>query len=148
MGRERIRMTDSEAAAFLDEARTIQVATMRADGSIHLVAMWYAPYERGVAFTTYRTSQKVRNIERDPRMSVLVEAGASYDELHGVQCSGRARLVTDPDETTAIATTLASRYGQSTEPRDIGRGMAKRIAVVFEPARTVSWDHRKLGARV
>src|SRR5260370_6582079 len=86
--RDLIRMTDEEVRAFLEEGRTLQVATIGRDGFPHLVAMWYVLIDGEVAFWTYARSQKVVNLRRDSRLACLVEAGESYDVMRRVEITG------------------------------------------------------------
>ncbi len=71
-------MTDAEVTAFLAEERIVTCATMGPRGWPHLMPLWYVlrpvpePTPTGVAGPrlwawTYAASQKVRNLERDPR---------------------------------------------------------------------------------
>ena len=93
--RDQITMTDAEIAEFLAPPRNLQVATINRDGTPHLVTMYYAVIDGRIAFWTYRKSQKVLNLRRDPRITVLVEDGKAYGELRGVQMAGRAILSDD-----------------------------------------------------
>lgn len=147
--REQIRMTDDEVGAFLDDARTLHVASINADGTPHLVPMWFARFDGALAFWTYGKSQKVVNLQRDPRMTVMVEAGDSYEELRGVTIAGRARVVGDLDEVLRFGEVVYERYwGPITDDaiREGVRSMgAKRVLVIVDEDEVVSWDHRKLG---
>ncbi|MEZ5171860.1 MAG: PPOX class F420-dependent oxidoreductase [Acidimicrobiia bacterium] len=147
--RDEIRMSDDEVAAILDERRTLQVASINADGSPHLVPMWFVVIDGAPAFWTYSKSQKIVNLRRDPRITVMVEAGDAYEELRGVSISGRAEIIDDIDEVLAIGERIYVRYwGPITDDtvRESVRTMgAKRSVVVVRPDETVSWDHRKLG---
>src|SRR5690606_9802141 len=100
--RDQIRMTDDEVAAFLDGRHTMNIATYNHDGSIHLVAMWYAMDGTSPVFWTYKAAQKIKNLERDPRITCLVEAGDSYETLQGVELVGTAEILTEPEEFLAI----------------------------------------------
>jgi PPOX class probable F420-dependent enzyme len=146
--RDKIRMTDEEVAAFLEEGRTLQVATIGGDGAPHLVAMWYMVLDGELAFWTYGKSQKVIDLERDPRITCLVEAGETYDQLRGVQVRGRGEVVSDHDTVMRVGEGVYERY---TGPVDdnarafVATAGAKRVAIVVRPDRIVSWDHRKLG---
>jgi PPOX class probable F420-dependent enzyme len=146
--RELIRMTDDETRAFLAGRHTMNVATVNHDGSIHLVAMWYGFVDDRPAFWTYGRSQKIRNVERDPRITCLVEAGEVYEELQGVELVGRASLVTDHDGLMAIGRSVFERYigpwSEEMQPY-LDQTGAKRVGVLIDVARVVSWDHRKLG---
>src|SRR5579859_2322418 len=96
--RSLITMNEEEIQAFLQEERTLQVATIDHDGYPHLVAMWYVLLDGQVAFWTYARSQKAVNLRRDPRLTCLVETGERYDELRGVQIKGQA-IIRDEGET-------------------------------------------------
>jgi PPOX class probable F420-dependent enzyme len=143
-------MTDAEVAAFLAGVHKLQVATINPDGTPHLVTMYYAMVDGRIAFWTYRKARKVRNMRRDPRLTCLVEAGDGYFDLRGVQVTGRAELVEDPARVLAIGTEV---YGRYLGPMDgpvaeyVGQMATKRLAVLVEPERVVSWDHRKLVSR-
>jgi PPOX class probable F420-dependent enzyme len=142
--RARIAMTPEEVAAYLDQPHTLNVATVGADGAIHIVAMWYAMRGTSAVFWTYGKSQKVRNLERDPRISGLVESGDTYAELQGVELIGSARLITARDEVLDLGREIYSKYASRSEPADLGAVAAKRVGVELRPERTISWDHRKL----
>ncbi|MGH9210292.1 MAG: pyridoxamine 5'-phosphate oxidase family protein [Acidimicrobiales bacterium] len=145
--RDLIRMTDDEVREFLAGRHTMNVATANHDGSIHLVAMWYGFVGDRPAFWTYGRSQKILNLERNPQITCLVEAGDVYEELQGVELVGRASLVTG-DERMAIGRSVFERYigawSDEMQPY-LDQTGAKRVGVVVDVDRVVSWDHRKLG---
>jgi PPOX class probable F420-dependent enzyme len=146
--RDQIRMSDAEVAEYLEASRTLQVASINADGTPHLVAMFYALLNGEVGFWTYGKSQKIVNLRRDPRITVMVETGLAYEELRGVTITGRARLVEERDEVLAFGELLYPRYfGELNEAARAGVAITgqKRIAVFVEPVKVVSWDHTKLG---
>ena len=147
--RELIRMSDDEIDDFLHGRRTMNVATFNHDDTIHLVAMWYGFYEGKLAFETFAKSQKVLNVQRDPRITILIEDGDQYEELRGVEIVGKARVVEDPAEVMEIARDVVRRYIEIDKPEDVdgvAAAMAnKRFGIVIEPERVVSWDHTKLG---
>jgi PPOX class probable F420-dependent enzyme len=145
--RDRIRMSDAEVAALLDEQRTMSVATINADGWPHLVAMWFVVLDGAVHFWTYGRSRKAVNLRRDPRLTCLVETGEAYTELRGVQLVGRATLFEDHDGVSRVAEALFARYTGPVDGamRDALAGqIPKRVAVRVDPQDTISWDHRKL----
>lgn len=146
--RGQITMSDAEVEAFLAGRHTMNVATVNHDGTIHLVAMWYAVSEGEPVFWTFGKSQKIRNLERDDRITCLVEAGDEYAELQGVEIVGRATIVRDRDAIMAIGEQVYERYfGEVTdEVRPfVQQTGAKRLGVRVAVDRVVSWDHRKLG---
>jgi PPOX class probable F420-dependent enzyme len=147
--RRQIRMSETELAAFLEEQRTVICATIGPGGRPHLAALWYVPGPGRLDCWTYAASQKARNLERDPRATLLTEAGASYQELRGVSLECDAELVRDPGQVLDIGVALAARYGGATPTADLratlARQAAKRVGIHFHPTRVSSWDHRKLG---
>lgn len=146
--RDQIRMTDAEIAGYLDGRHTMNVASIGPEGRPHLVAMWYARLDGLLAFWTYGRSQKVKNIERDPRLTCLVETGDTYDQLKGVEIVGTARVLSDHDSVMSLGQAVYERYSGpwSDEAWPIIEQMgAKRVAVVIDADKYVSWDHTKLG---
>ncbi len=143
-----IRMSDEEIHSFLEEERTLQVATIDRDGTPHLVAMWYVLINDEIVFWTYAKSQKIANLRRDPRLTCLVEAGERYDELRGVQVKGRAEISDDRDTVQRIGETLWERYNgplNDNARQMVAAQATKRVIVFVKPQQVVSWDHRKLG---
>jgi hypothetical protein len=146
--RQQIEMTPAEIDELLHERHTMAVATMGPRGTIHQTAMWYGFHEGAPALWTYGKSQKVRNLERDPRMSGLVETGTAYNELRGVELVGSGRIITDPVVVLAVGLDV---YGRYTAPVTddaipvVQQMGAKRVVVAFDVDHIVSWDHRKIG---
>lgn len=150
--RHLIRLSPQEQQAFLEAGKTIYLASNGEDGFPHLIAMWYALDGDGsILMTTFRKSQKVRNLERDPRCSLLLEEGATYDRLKGLFLRGQVELVDDEERTLRTLGLVGARMAGSTEPLPVEaleamRGQArKRVTLVFRTAKTRSWDHGKLG---
>ena len=146
--REQILMSPDEVESFLDEQRTLQVASINRDGTPHLVAMWFARYGGDIAFWTYSKSQKVVNVRRDPRITVMVESGDKYEELKGVTIYGRARVIDSLDDVFAFGDTVYERYWGPIDNDLVREGVRtmgrKRVVIVVEREKTVSWDHSKL----
>lgn len=148
-GRAAVRMTDEEIAAFLAASEKVQVATIGPDGAPHLTTLFYVVREGKVAFWTYASSQKIKNLQRDPRITLLVEAGEDYFELRGVTIHGKAELVTEEDGIRAIGTAVADAMARGADLGDFGREQVerqvkKRWGVVVTPEKVASWDHRKM----
>lgn len=150
--RDAVRMSDDEVAAFLADNLKVQVATAGRDGVPHLTTLFYVVDDGRIAFWTYGSSQKIRNLERDPRLSCLVEDGTDYFELRGVSITGKAELVRDTDRIRAIGSAVATRMvgaDSFDELGDVGRTqverqVTKRVGVIVHPEHVASWDHRKL----
>ncbi|RZI90299.1 MAG: PPOX class F420-dependent oxidoreductase [Microbacterium sp.] len=141
-------MTDDEIQAFLASKRTANLITLGASGHPHAVAMWFGLIDGVIWFETKAKAQKAINLARDPRATVLVEDGLTYDTLRGVSMEGTAHVVDDPDALWAVGVSVWERYNgeYSEEVKPLVEFMLnKRVAVRFDVTRTRSWDHRKLG---
>jgi general stress protein 26 len=135
-------MTPDEAQAFLDEQRTLTCATIGRDGWPHLMPLWYVMRDGECWAWTYAKSQKVRNLERESRCTVQVEAGVPYHELRGVMMKCAAAIHRDLEIVAGVGSDLAQRYGGSAA--DMRKQAPKRVALQFVCSTVASWDHRKL----
>ncbi len=152
--RDQIKMTEGEVGAFLLEQRTVICASNGPHGWPHLMPLWYVVRDGQIWAWTYARSQKARNLERDPRATLQIEAGESYDQLRGVMLEAQTEIHRDTSVVAQLGAELAARYGggmggvggnQSPEAMDAIRAQApKRVALRFRVRRTASWDHRKL----
>ena len=159
--REQIKMSEAEVASFLDEERTVTCATIGPRGWPHLMPLWYVLRESGDSLGpriwawTYAVSQKVRNLERDPRATLQVEAGEQYQELRGAMFECDVAIHRDIDTVGALGQEIFRRYAapRGQQPVDelpvevagmVDKQAAKRVALEFVEQRRTSWDHRKL----
>src|SRR6266508_1813191 len=108
--RDQIKMSPEEIDAFVAERRTLMVASVAADGAPHLVPMWFALVDGEIVFWTYRSSQKIVNLRRDPRLTCLLEAGETYQELRGVSMQGTATITEDPSAVRRAGEAILARY--------------------------------------
>jgi PPOX class probable F420-dependent enzyme len=146
--RAEIRMSDAEVDGFLHEQRTVICATIGRDGAPHVMPLWYVVREGDIWSWTYASSQKVRNLERDRRATLTVEAGEAYDELRGVSLATEAEIERDPDFVGALGLAVYERYIDGDLPPEVRASIAKqapkRVALRFVEYGRASWDHRKL----
>jgi PPOX class probable F420-dependent enzyme len=149
--RSQIELTGEEQRELIDSERIAVISTLGPRGWPHVMPLWYVPREGEIWIWTYAKSQKVKNLERDPKATVLIETGEEYGELRGVQIEAEAELIRDVDEIVDFAKDLTIRYseGISSVVGDAEAGLRaqapKRVAIHFRPTRVASWDHRKLG---
>ena len=147
--REQIEMSDAEVQDFLAEQRVVTCATIGREGWPHLMPLWYTVRDGEVWSWTYRKSQKIRNLERDPRATIQVESGATYEELRGVMIESDPVIHRDADLVAEIGASILARYGTAALGEEFTDAVrvqaAKRVALQFVPVRVASWDHRKLG---
>ena len=147
--RRQIAMSDAEVADFLAASKTVTCATIARDGRPHLMPLWYVLRGGELWSWTYAKSQKVRNLERDARCTLQVEAGTEYTELRGVMLDCDAVIHRELEDVAALGAEIAGRYGGAAPGPELGAAMrrqaAKRVGLQFVERRRVSWDHRKLG---
>jgi PPOX class probable F420-dependent enzyme len=149
--RDQITLSEAELLELLEGERIAVVSSLGPRGWPHSMPMWFVPREGEVWVWTYAKSQKARNLERDPRATVLVETGHEYAELRGAMIEAEAELHRDPATVLDFAEELTLRYaeGISSVEGDAKAALEaqapKRVAIHFRPVRVATWDHRKLG---
>jgi hypothetical protein len=147
--RSHVQMSQDEVVEFLATSRkSMTIATMNLNGSVHLVAMGFSILDGFPVLSTKAKSQKVVNLRRNPQISCLVEEGTDYEDLRGVQLVSRAEIVERSEEVFAVTAELMRRHSgfESGAPNRIvvERTMRNRVAIKVHVERCVSWDHRKL----
>jgi general stress protein 26 len=163
MSRAEIAMSAEEAAEFLAGQPTVTCATLGRDGRPHLMPLWYVVRDGELWAWTFAKSQKVRNLERDPRCTLQVEAGVVYEELRGMMLRCSARIHRDTELVQALGFEIMDRYyrtpgfasgrphagADALDPAVVAmvrRQAPKRVALHFvEDGPRASWDFSKLG---
>jgi nitroimidazol reductase NimA-like FMN-containing flavoprotein (pyridoxamine 5'-phosphate oxidase superfamily) len=149
--RDQIAFTDEELAVFLEEAHIVTCATLGRDGWPHVMPLGYVVRDGTLWAWTYGKSQKVRNLERDPRCTLQVEAGGHrYDQMRGVMVRAEAVIHREVETVAGVGIGLVERAAGgapvSPEAEAAMRAQApKRVALEFVERSRASWDHRKLG---
>lgn len=144
-------MTGAERDAYLVEQRTCRVATVSPDGMPHVAALWFV--WDGASLWLYSLTRSLRwsQLRRDPRIAVVVDDGAEYGELRGVELSGEVSFVGEIPRTGEACAELAAPEGMfarkyfclESMPHD-GRHAWLRLT----PQAVRSWDFRKLSGPV
>ena len=148
--RAEITLSASEQRELLEQGRIVVVSSLGPRGWPHSMPLWYVLRDRDIWIYTYAKSQKVRNLERDPRATLLVETGHAYTELRGVMIEAEAEIHRGLETVSEFGEQLTVRYseGISSVEGDAAAVLqaqaAKRVAIHFHPRRTATWDHRKL----
>jgi len=148
-----IALTPDEQRQFLSEGHTMVLGTNGPKGHPQLTAMWYVNDGTDTIWmTTFAKSQKTKNLERDPRVTLLVETGRTYPELKGLMITATAEIVRDIERVLDMLERVNVKYNglvPSKELRDALRGQAsKRVLLKLTPSKTSSWDHAKLGSGI
>jgi hypothetical protein len=146
-------MNDAEVLAFLDEERVMTCATFGPRGWPHLMPLWYVVRDGRLWAWTFAKAQKTKNLERDARATLQIEAGRDvYPELRGVMIEAQVTIHRDVDLVTALGLEIFGRYGGNPdgtvadEVREmVKQQAAKRVGLEFVEQTRATWDHRKLG---
>ena len=148
--RDQIKLSADEQAELLESERIVVVASIGPRGWPHSMPLWYVPRDGEIWVWTYAKSQKVKNLERDPRATLLIETGFEYGELRGIQVEAEAELIRDTERIVEFAKLLTIRYSEGIDSVEGDAAAAleaqapKRVAIHFHPKHTATWDHRKL----
>jgi PPOX class probable F420-dependent enzyme len=149
--RDQIRLTGAEQRQLVESERVVVVSSLGPRGWPHAMPLWYVPRGGEIWVYTYARSQKVQNLERDPRATLLIETGHEYAELRGLMIEAEAEIHRDLDTVYPLAEELTLRYAEGLESVEgdaratLEAQARKRVAVHFAARRVASWDHRKLG---
>jgi PPOX class probable F420-dependent enzyme len=149
--RGEIVLSAAEQRELLDSERVVVVSSIGPRGWPHSMPMWFVLREGEIWVWSYAKAQKVRNLERDRRATLLVETGTEYLELRGIQIEAEAEIIRDPETVLEFGHELSVRYAEGIDSiagdaaAALAAQAAKRVAIRFEPRRVASWDHRKLG---
>ena len=141
-------MSPKERDEFLANERTCRVASIGRDGSPHVTPLWFAWDGTSLWLTSIVRSQRWSDLQRDNRVSVIVDAGGPFTELRGVELRGAAEVVGEVPRTGAPLPELeppeqlfADKYAGGQMHHD-GRHAWLKVT----PTKIVSWDFRKIGA--
>src|SRR3954449_1734472 len=149
--RDQIKLSEAELAELLDGERVVVVSSLGPRGWPHSMPMWVVPREGEIWIWAYAKSQKVRNLERDPRATLLIETGHEYGELRGAMIEAEAVIHAEPETVIGFAEELTLRYAEGIDSVEGDARAAleaqapKRVAIRFRAVRMASWDHRRLG---
>lgn len=141
-------MAADELDDFLENERVCRVATSSAEGP-HVTPLWYVWHDGAVWLYSLTRSQRWTDIQRHPRVAVLVDAGYEYAELRGAELIGDAEPIGQAPRAGKAEPLLdaperifARKYFDSAEmPHDERHAWLRVI-----PVTTRSWDFRKLSA--
>lgn len=146
--RDQVAMTQKGIWDFIESQKTIQVATINKDGTPHLMPLWFAIEDGRIVLETFTKSQKVKNLERDDRISILFEDGDRYEKLRGVSIKGRVELVRDVERVHALHMKVLLRNTPQIPEEVLDKASAamapKKTAILVTAERFITWDHTKL----
>jgi PPOX class probable F420-dependent enzyme len=119
------------ARDLLDAPHTAILSTTNRDGRPQSSVIFVKPADETVVFSTIRGRLKTRNMERDPRVSLLVLARSG----RYVEIRGHVDITDDPDK--ALLHEMYQRYMEgATPPPEPG---AERVIVRIHPEKLYFW---------
>lgn len=148
--RAQIEMTQEETHAYLISQRRLILVSNGPNGYPHPVPMnFMIDSSRRIVVSTFRKSQKVKNLLRDPRAALLVESGFTYGELKSVLAYATAQIL---DSETEVITTMSAMLARAislggvkaSACEQVLASAPKRVVLRFTPHRYITWDHSKL----
>jgi len=132
-------LDDSRIQRFLATKEVAVLATVQADGAPLAMPMWFLHAPTALTMISVADTQKVRNLRRDARVSVVAEAVAGSGEIRGVTVQGRAEFLAEGPERRALIERFHEKYrglvrlwGGKTMP-------ANRVMFSIVPSRVRSW---------
>ena len=135
------KMSIEEAHEFLDsKPGWITLTTISADGYPHAVPLGYFRLGNDILMGVRGNTRKLKNIQGNPKVSLLLESGTSLQDIKGLMVQGTAQVHSNPDETLHYAREAARLRGVPetdlpTEPRE------NAVYIKVTPARFRSWDY-------
>ena len=135
------RMTDQEVRAFFDaKPGWVILSTIGSNGYPHSVPIGYFRLGEDIYLGCRAGTQKVKNIERNPKVSLVLESGSSRRDIKGVLIQGHATVYTDPDHVLRLSREAARLRGLPDDqlPQESRPGAAY---IRVEPRRVISWDY-------
>jgi PPOX class probable F420-dependent enzyme len=137
-------MTETELASFLNSAPIARLGTLNPDGTIHLAALWFKYIDGGIVIGTQDKTSKIRNIKRNPNVTVLIDNEQS--PFRGVLIYGQAQL--DYENVLAKRIAIFEKYMPPENAREAIKGLASAftpIVIRVKPQRISSYDYAKEG---
>jgi PPOX class probable F420-dependent enzyme len=133
--------SEEEFIAFLAQPLLARLSTLNADGTIHTVPIWYEYRDGKLLLSTQTVTQKVKNIQRNPQVTVLVDSNTM--PYAGVMMVGTAVL--DFHDAASKRVSIFQRYIGTH-----GDAYAQQLAAKWEPViiqvtptRILSFDYTK-----
>jgi nitroimidazol reductase NimA-like FMN-containing flavoprotein (pyridoxamine 5'-phosphate oxidase superfamily) len=155
-----LALTTEQRDEILGEEWNMRISTVSPSGRINTTPLWFVWHDGKV--WTYCRGQKVENMRRDPRCTVLVDRAERFPELQGIMIQGDVRILEDGEaenaepELAEVRRLFGRKYdGGHGEPASDGdpppmaasaRGRTARWIVVT-PSHIVTWDNHKLPKR-
>ena len=142
----RIALSPEERDEFLTQARTCRVATISPSGP-HVSPLWFVWDGASIWLHSITSSQRFTDLQQDPRTAIVIDDGHGYEELRGVELSGRARVVGEVPRTGELAVPelepVESAFAAKYQGRETLTYDGRHAWLTVDVDKIVSWDFRK-----
>jgi PPOX class probable F420-dependent enzyme len=133
---------DENEIALLEGRRIGSLGTINPDGTVHLTAIWFLFQADRLLIPTSSSSRKAKNVQADPRASVMVDVRTD-EAMRGVVVRGRATVVTGV-EAKELNRLVHERYltDEALADQTIGPlfEAGDDVTVVVDCESVVGWD--------
>jgi nitroimidazol reductase NimA-like FMN-containing flavoprotein (pyridoxamine 5'-phosphate oxidase superfamily) len=136
-------LTKEEAYEFLDSRPGwIILTTVGRDGFPHSVPIGYFRLGDEIYVGGRAGTQRTKNVERNPHVSLLIESGRTMQEIKGLMIQGNADVIAEPQELLPLTREAARQRGTPEEqlPTESRPGVAY---IRVRPHRFISWDYSR-----
>lgn len=108
--------TERFILALLDSNETLTLATVREDGYPQATTAGFVHDGLTLYVATFPHAQKVRNIRKNPRVSLTIDGdGQDWNHIRGLSMGAHACLVTDADEISRVYGRMRHKFPQLAE---------------------------------
>lgn len=137
-----ISLTPGELEEYLATQRTTRVATAAADGTPHVVPLWFVWIDGVMFLNSTLGNVTTDNILESGKATAVMDDGETYDALRGVVVTARAVRADDDPRIAEAERTWSEKYlGGNPVPY---RAWKNRAWFRLDPERIASWDFRKI----
>jgi PPOX class probable F420-dependent enzyme len=134
------RLADARIQGFLATKEVVVLSTVQRSGAPLAMPMWFLHTPQALYMISVDGLQKVRNLQRDPRVCVVAESGNRGAAIRGVVIQGHIKFVEEPEQRGPIVDRLLQKYDPDLARLWGGRAMpASRVLFRIEPDRVRSW---------
>ena len=135
------RMPEKEALAFIDSAPGWAIlSSIGLDGYPHSIPIGWFRVDKKIYMGCLDKTQKVKNIERNPKISVCIESGTTMRDIKGVLLRGNASIIRVPEDRLALSILAAKSRG--VEEKDLPKEASQNgVYIELSNFKITSWDY-------
>jgi nitroimidazol reductase NimA-like FMN-containing flavoprotein (pyridoxamine 5'-phosphate oxidase superfamily) len=138
------RLSEQEVQELLSLRLIANLATFDRRGSIHIVPIWFKHEDDHIHMPTSHTTQKYRNLARNPRASVMIDLSRSGLDLRGVLIQGTVQIV-EGEEARGLNRAIHLRYvtAQGLRQPEVRTYLSDGddVTLVLSMGKVVSWNN-------